>query len=318
MPDRNPDSNPGSNPGKYLCSGTSWDASGPRLALHTPEGKAASLRLERGTELRFSVLTGPDGTASRFCLGFWQISGDGGQSHSPCPDQAPAGRGYQCGPCFARDEVRGMHNSHRSVSIPETLRRYLDRPHWLYVATFADGSTKVGTAADPRKRLRLVEQGAVRAQYVARAANGLTVRVLEDTVTSLLGLPQAVRAETKTAALTRPLAVAELEAVNAEAADSARTLLDQTGIEGFHIVEERWDPPAQCATVLEAASEIYPCDPGAGEHGMIIHAVLGSAALVRVDGEQALFMADLSRLKGRRLRTGDYRTSVPALQSALF
>ena len=313
-----PDRNPGRNPGKYLCSGTSWDASGPRLTLHTPEGEPCGLRLEPGTELRFSVLAGPDGTASRFCLGSWQITGDGGQTHTPCPDQAPAGRGYQCGACFARDEVRGMHNSHRSVSVPETLRRYLDQPHWLYVATFADGSTKVGTAADPRKRLRLVEQGAVRAQYVARAGNGLTVRVLEDTVTSLLGLPQAVRAGTKTAALTRPLAVTKLEAVNAEAAGNARTLLDQTGIEGFHTVEERWDPPAQCATVLGAASGIYPCDPGAGEHGMIIQAVLGSAALVRVDGEETLFVADLSRLKGRRLLTGDYRTSVPALQAALF
>ena len=305
-------------PDRFLCSGTSWDALGPCLSLHAPDGQPHKLRLDPGTELRFEVLPGPDGTPSRFCLGSWQINNHGGQSHTPCPVQAPAARGYQCGPCFARDEVRGMHNSHRSVSVPEALRRYLDQPHWLYVATFADGSTKVGTAADPRKRLRLVEQGAVRAQYVARAGNGLTVRILEDTVTSRLGLPQAVRAGTKTAALTRPLDPGELDALNAEAARSARILLDQTGIEGFGIAEELWEPPAQCAAVLAADCELYPCDPGNGEHGMTVHAVLGSTALVRVDGEDTLFAADLSRLKGRRLLAGDYRTSVPALQAALF
>ncbi|MCC9176385.1 DUF2797 domain-containing protein [Arthrobacter sp. zg-Y750] len=309
---------PDEHAGRFLCSGTSWDASGPALALHTPNGMPHRLRLEPGTEVRFRVLEGP-GAASRFCLGSWQVNDGGGQSHTPCPAQAAAERGYQCGQCFARDEVRGMHNSHRTVSVPETLRRYLDQPHWLYVATFADGSTKVGTAADPRKHLRLVEQGGVRASYVARAVNGLTVRVLEDTVTSRLGLPQAVRAGAKAAALARPLAAAELDFLNTEAAQDVRDLLDSTGIEGFATVEERWEPPAQFATVLEAACELYPCDPGTGEHGMVIVAVLGPTALVRVDGEQTLFAADLSRLKGRRLLTGaGYRTPLPALQSALF
>lgn len=304
--------------GRFLCSGTSWDATGPGLALHTPDGRPQRLRLEPGTELRYRIPDAADGAAPRFCLGSWQVNDAGGQSHTPCPGQATAERGYQCGPCFARDEVRGMHNSHRSESIPETLRRYLDQPHWLYVATFADGSTKVGTAADPRKQLRLVEQGAVRASYVARAANGLTVRVLEDTVTSVLGLPQAVRAGAKAAALVRPRAAAELDALNKEAAGSVRDLLAGTGIGGFSTVEERWEPPAQFAAVLDAACEPYPCDPGSGEHGMVISAVLGPTALVRVDGEQTLFAADLSRLKGRRLHTGSYRTELPALQAALF
>ncbi|MCC3272654.1 DUF2797 domain-containing protein [Arthrobacter zhangbolii] len=303
--------------GRFLCSGTAWDTSGARLTLHTPAGEARALRLDPGTELRFRILNGPD-SPGRFCLGFWQVTGDGVQVHTPCPAQAAAGRGYQCGPCFARDEVRGIHNSHRSPTLPEPLRRYLDQPHWLYVATFADGATKVGTAANPRKQLRLIEQGAVRASYVARAANGLTVRVLEDTVTSLAGLPQAVRAGAKTAALTRPLAVTALEAVNAEASESARAALDSTGMDGFSAVEEQWVPPAQFATVLETPCEPYPTDPGAGEHGMIIEAVLGSTALVRVDGESGFFAADLSRLKGRRLETGAYRTRMPALQTALF
>ena len=304
--------------GRFLCSGTAWDASGARLTLHTPAGEPLALRLDPGTELRFRILNGPEGSSGRFCLGFWQVNSDGVQIHSPCPAQAPAGRGYQCGPCFARDEVRGIHNSHRAAALPEPLRRYLDQPHWLYLATFADGATKIGTAANPRKQLRLIEQGAVRASYVARAVNGLTVRVLEDTVTALAGRPQAVRAGAKTAALTRPQPLSALEAINAEAAGSVRALLDNIGMDGFSTVEERWEPPAQFATVLQTPCEPYPADPGTGEHGMIMEAVLGATALVRVDGESGFFAADLSRLKGRRLEAGAYRTRVPALQTALF
>lgn len=303
--------------GRFLSSGPSWDAAGPRLGLQAPDGQARILRLERGTELRFRILPGPDGE-SRFCLGSWQVDGKGSQVHTPCPGQAPAERGYQCSTCFVRDEVRGIHNSHRVETVPERLRRYLEQPHWLYVATFADGSTKIGTAADPRKHLRLTEQGAVRARYVARARDGLVVRVLEDSVTAVVGLPQAVRAGTKAAALTRPLAAPALDALNAEAAESVRSMLAGSAVTGFQTVDETWQPPAQFAAVLEAACEAYPCDPGTGEHGMVIEAVLGPTALVRVDGEDAFFAADLSRLKGRRLQTGEYRTAVPARQAALF
>ncbi|WP_194265957.1 DUF2797 domain-containing protein [Arthrobacter yangruifuii] len=303
--------------GRFLCSGTSWDGSGPRLALHLPDGQPHRQPLTPGTELRFRVLADTNGN-EKFCLGSWQVNDDGVQSHTPCPGQAPAERGYQCSSCFIRDEVRGIHNSHRVDSIPDALRRYLDQPHWLYVATFADGSTKVGTAADGRKRLRLVEQGAVCARYVARAGDGLIVRVLEDAVTAVVGLQQAVRAGTKTAALTRPLAAGTLDARNAEAAESVRSMLADTGITGFRPVDEVWEPPAQFATVLDTSCELYPCDPASGEHGMVIQAVLGATALVRVDGEETLFAADLSRLKGRRLQYGPFRTAVPALQAALF
>ena len=82
--------------------------------------------------------------------------------------------------------------------------------------------------------------------------------------------------------------------------------------------DEVWEPPAQFATVLETRCEVYPCDPGTGVHGMVVSAVLGATALVRVDGEDTLFAADLSRLKGRRLQYGPFRTAVPALQAALF
>ena len=305
-----------STDGRFLCSGTSWDAAGPSLALHLPGGQREKQRLDPGTQLRFRVLADNAGN-DKFCLGSWQVDDDGVQSHTPCPGQAPAERGYQCTGCFIRDEVRGIHNSHRADRIPGALRRYLEQPHWLYVATFADGSTKVGTAADGRKQLRLIEQGAVRARYVARAGDGLVVRILEDAVTEVVGLQQAVRAGTKTAALARPLPAADLDARNAEAAESVRAMLADLAMTGFRTADEVWEPPAQFDTVLRTPCELYPCDPGSGEHGMVIQAVLGATALVRVDGEETVFAADLSRLKGRRLQYGPFRTAVPALQAAV-
>lgn len=65
-------------------------------------------------------------------------------------------------------------------------------PHWLSIATFADGATKVGTASDLRKRPRLVEQGAVSARYLAFADNGCIVRILEVEITRDLDLTRAV------------------------------------------------------------------------------------------------------------------------------
>ena len=303
---------------RYLCTGVSWDDAGPYLALRSPGGVPERIRLDAGTPLAYRVLPGVDG-ALRHCLGSVKVQDRNSRISEPCPVHSVAERGYQCGPCFARDDWRLVHNVHRSGIAPAGLKLYLAQPHWLYIATFADGSTKVGTAADGRKRLRLVEQGAVAARYVARADDGRVVRILEDLVTAEAGLVQAVRSGTKTAALAQPLAGAVLERINATHAATARGVLAGAGLDGFTVVEDSWEPPAQARKVLQAAAAVaYPLDPGAGEHGVVIEAMAGAAALVTVDGSETPFLADLARLKGRRLQLGAYRSQLPALQSALF
>jgi hypothetical protein len=213
-----------------------------------------------------------------------------------------------------------MHDIHRSGIAPEGLKRYLDQPHWLYVATFADGATKVGTASGVRKRARLVEQGAVTAQYVAAADNGRVVRVLEDEVTRSAGLPQAVRSAAKAASLCRPLPAAQLAGINAGHAESARRLLREgMGVEGFTVITERFDPPPSWHEVLSAdGTQPYPDDLESGEHGFTIGPMLGSCALVGIEGAPMRFLADLSRLKGRRIAPGSYSTAVPTVQESLF
>ncbi|WP_354178116.1 DUF2797 domain-containing protein [Arthrobacter sp. UYP6] len=304
--------------GRFLCAGVSWDDDGPHLALRPPGGVPLSIRLDAGTLLGYQVLAG-EGGALRHCLGSVKVQDRHTRISTPCPVHSAAERGYQCGPCFARDDWRLVHNVHRSGIAPPGLKLYLAQPHWLYVATFADGTTKVGTAADGRKRLRLVEQGAVAASYVARADDGRVVRILEDLITAEAGLVQAVRSGTKTAALAQPLAEDVLDGTNSAHAASVRGLISGAGIGGFVVVEETWQRPDQARTVLGAAAAVpYPLDPGAGEHGLLIQAMVGAAALVMVEGSDTPFLADLARLKGRRLDLGSYRSQLPALQSALF
>lgn len=304
--------------GRYLSSGIPWDDDGPYLALRSPDGMSRQMRLNAGTVLSYRILPGEDG-ALRHCLGSVKVQDRYTRIAEPCPVHSAAERGYQCGSCFARDDWRLVHNVHRSGIAPPGLKLYLDQPHWLYIATFADGTTKVGTAADGRKHLRLVEQGAVAARYVARADNGRVIRVLEDLVTSEAGLVQAVRAGAKAAALVQPLGEEILDRANSLHAAAVREVLAGADIPGFTVVTETWERPAQARVVLAAAGTVgYPLDPGSGEHAMVIDAMVGAAALVTVKGSDTPFLADLSRLKGRRLNLGVYQARLPALQTALF
>ena len=310
----------------YLCSGVTWHGTEPVLVLRevpsepagdAPDGELGlrDVSLASGSRLGFEVVA-----TGRYCLGFHRVHGRDDRTWVPCVDQAPAARSHQCGRCFAQDDVRFMHDIHRSGIAPAGLKRYLDQPHWLYVATFADGSTKVGTASDPRKRGRLVEQGAVVAQFVAHADDGRVVRILEDEVTRSVGLQQAVRSATKAASLCAPLPLAQLERINDGFALASRGLLqDGVDVEGFEVVHEEFEPPSSWSAVLRHGGlQPYPEPLERGQHGFVLREVLGSSAIVAIDGTDLLFVADLAQLKGRRLQFGDFSTRVPAVQEALF
>lgn len=301
--------------GPFLCHGVSWDRSGPSLALATPPGAPASLPLENLPAVFGFRLLGDRG--ARFCLGYSKVLGPTDRRSFPCPEQTTAERGYQCGPCFARDDFRFMHDVHRSGVAPPGLAAYLAQEHWLYVATFADGATKVGTASHRSKWSRLTEQGAVVARYVARADDGRIVRVLEDAATRHAGLPQAVRSAAKTAALARPRAPRDLDVLNAAAADGLRGLLAaDVGIDGFETVEEQWDPPGSWEQVLTARASVYPLSFETGDHGGAVLALLGQTALIAVP--EGRFLLNLALLRGRRVELGEIRSAPIAVQDELF
>ena len=314
-----------------LSSGIEWPADGttPSWTRRTRHGATADIVLEPGTSCSFAVAPG------RWCLGHTLVHATEGWEHVDCPDAARAERGTQCGSCVTRDEARFMHDFHRSGIAPPGLRAYLARPQWLYVATFANGASKVGTAGEGNKWRRLAQQGAVNGTYVALAADGRLVRVLEDLVTERLGLSQAVRSSAKTSGLTEPgqggpaatgvYDAGSLARVHRAAAERVRALLaEDPAVRELEVesAEEAFTPPLQAQMMLAAwdAGELYAY-PGwlsASTHGFVVESVLGQSLGVRLEGSERLYAADAAVLKGRRVTPGEYSTAIPAAQDSLF
>jgi hypothetical protein len=284
------------------------------LRLQSPDGDVRQLGLGPGERLGFEVVE-----PGRSCLGHVRVQSASSRSHILCASAAPALRGKQCERCFVLDESRLMHDFHRGGRVTPGLRDYLMQEHWLYVATFAGGATKVGTASGPRKWNRLAEQGAAAAAYVARAQDGRVVRILEDLVTAGAGLTQQVRSAAKADALLQPLPPGDLLATNARAAADVRALLARTAVDGFETVEEQWVRPAQAAALYGPDQRhAYPHALDQGQHGFGITAVSGANVLARLDGTDAAFVVNLSQLAARTITLGGFASQVPAVQESLF
>lgn len=304
---------------RHLVHGVFWD--GPAtpgtpavLRLQDAAGAFSDLVLDAGTRLGLRVVT-----QGRHCLGHHRVHGPSERDHVICPEHAPAERGHQCGPCFAVDDSRLIHDFHRGGRVPPGLRAYLMQQHWLYVATFAHGASKIGTASHLRKWHRLAEQGAVAARYVARADDGRIVRLLEDLVTRDAGLPQQIRSTAKAAGIVAPVAALDLETRNAVVAGRVRALLGVAGGEGYDVVDEHWRRPGLAgAACTPGLRHPYPHDLAAGTHGFRLVSLSGSVALVRLDGAALDFVVNLGGLKGRIVELGDHRSPVPAVQESLF
>ncbi|WLQ06962.1 DUF2797 domain-containing protein [Arthrobacter oryzae] len=307
---------PGSPAGRPSGGGPARrDGGTPVMRLQDRSGRFRELALDAGSRLGFSVAAG-----GKACLGHHKVHGPADRDHVLCRAQAPAARGSQCERCFVMDDFRLIHDFHRGGGVPQGLRAYLMQEHWLYVATFAGGASKVGTASNLRKWNRLAEQGAVVARYVARADDGRVVRILEDMLTRDAGLPQQVRSAAKAAALVAPVPGVELDELNRRLAGEARALLACAGVEGFDVVDERWVRPGLAdGACRPGARHAYPHDLGAGGHGFRITAVSGSIAVAALDGSELEFVVNLGRLKARTVELGDHHTSeVPAVQESLF
>ncbi|WP_461172106.1 DUF2797 domain-containing protein [Arthrobacter sp. Z1-9] len=302
---------------RYLVHGVFWPAppaSRPVLRLQAPDGTFEELVLDGGTRLGFRLAA-----EGKSCLGHHRVHGPDHRDHVLCAGQSPAARGNQCERCFVADDFRLMHDFHRGGRVPPGLRNYLMQPHWLYVATFATGATKVGTASDLRKWQRLAEQGAVVARYIARAADGRVVRILEDLVTRDGGLPQQVRSAAKAAALETPAPASWLSAHNAGLAATVRGIISTAGLDGFEVVDEGWSRPGLAERLCTGtARHAYPHRLAAGEHGFTIRSVGGSFVLATLDDADLEFVVDLGQLKGRSIELGQYSSAVPAVQEALF
>jgi Protein of unknown function (DUF2797) len=298
---------------EYVCHGVTWATGDPRLLLAPlPCGPLVYAEI-MNQRLGFQVI----GTG-RWCTGRYQFADTVRVEALACPDRAPAGQSDQCARCSRQDEFRFAHRFHQDGHAPEALRRYMDQPHRLYLATFADGATKVGTAAEPRKQSRLDEQGALFATYLTTSPDGRAVRHLEDALTHALQMPQSVRAATKLKALADLTDLSAASAVHdhhvARAADALAGMNTSSML-------EKWAPPAEGdrMRVASGVRVLYPHDLREGEHGFTLVSCVGSQvlAVLGCDDERD-YVLDLGALKRRRIALGPFVSPSAAIQNSLF
>lgn len=266
------------------------------------------LTVAPGTRIGFTV------DPTRWCLG--RRGKDGEQL--PCPNRAEVVRGRQCADCEQQDPWRWLHIVHRSQYGPDpALRAHLARPHWLYLATFAGGMSKVGTAVDERRRARLDEQGPVWAHWIGRAADGLEVRDWEDRVSREAGVGQVVRSSAKTAGLSSAIDPDALRAQHEKLLGRVRSVL--ATIPGATVLAEPWPNPRDPADLITRTLRAYPGSLSEGAHGFTVQSCWGPVALVGLDGDaESSWAVDLSALTSHRILLGEHATAVPTIQDELF
>ncbi|MFJ2621541.1 DUF2797 domain-containing protein [Glutamicibacter sp. NPDC087344] len=306
---------------RQLCHGISF-------SQHEPE---PTLRLRRGDEwsnepLRANRSLSLTVGEQKFCLGYITMNADGSRDNHPCPKHKAVRTGTQCDFCQRRDQSKFMHHFHKTGEAPAGMRTYLEQPHFLYVASFAHGATKVGTTSVQSKWSRLAQQGVVVARYVAGAADGAAIRVLEDLVTEHVGLGQQVRQKSKIKGLTSwELNLDGLEKINQSSANQTREFLAaQRGLEtyGIEVLDQRWQQPDYAQAVIEAwdIRSLHPWDQKIVETTLKlrIRGVLGQSLMVDSGPSTTLRLIDAAELKTRELKIAEELGDFQEAQSALF
>lgn len=285
--------------GPVVALGLEWSGSEPVLRFGS-RAKAGS-RLFALDILRFAVAD----PARRYCCGWYDVSAV--DRHVTCEAWRTATSG-QCPACTRLEGFRPAHHAGAVPSrLPEHVRTYLDQPHLLYLAVFADGSAKVGTASLERSRSRLDEQGAVAAAYVARAPDGYSVRRAEEALARELALSRAVRTARKLSALQRRVdpAVSEQHLVTLlnYARPAVAEVAAATGATSLEPVQ-RWPLPAPARAALAATPSIIHPEPlSAGLCASSVCGVLGSIAVFTINTPfDQPYCADLTALRGLELR----------------
>lgn len=256
-----------------------------------PAGRRLRVPLTPGAYLGLRVALDASGAPYRFCSGYTTGSTDPGAPGTrrhPCPEAARIDRGQQCPRCAARDEFTALHSAHLYPgTLTDSMRAYAMLEHRLYIATFPDGTHKVGTSSLTSTPRRLDEQAVATATYVALAPDGLTIRRAEDAVTALAGIGQVKQVASKYRAWTHPLPGAQLRAAHEDAVARARAALAEflVGEPDLQLsaLDEPWvpspamnrpyaalrahnpEPLAPCDSTLDGSTAGFFCTGAAGQ-----------------------------------------------------
>lgn len=268
---------------RALVVGYTWVEGGVRLrSWDDPPVRFAERRLEG--MLSFRVLPG------RHCVGFHD-----GEALRPCPDRAPATRGSSCDACTLRDAFRPCMtcDGFRCPRLAPEMLRYCRQKHHLYLACFGDQTIKVGTASDPRRNQRIVEQGPLAAARVAET-EGPRIKQMERLLSDA-GFAETMRRTRKTALLQGAMSEVEARSLVIDATHTLRDVLPREYHSALHAPIFVPQPALAVHSRRLTVNELRLEDDRVVE-GVVVGAIGHLLFLEEADGRFAL---DLGALKGR-------------------
>ena len=315
--------------------------------LGVPSGVRIQIPLTPGAYLGLRIPRDSEGELYRYCAGYTTgVSGDAapdaasestsesggvfaGIHRIPCPEGTRIQRGQQCPRCTARDEFTALHSAHLYPgTLTESMRAYAMLEHRLYIATFPDGTHKVGTSSLHSTPRRLDEQAVATATYIALAPDGLAIRRAEDAVTALAKIPQVKQMASKYRAWTNPLPGAQLRAAHQEAVARAREALAElarTEPEApLTALDEPWIPSLAmnrpyAALRAQSPEPLAPCDSGieSGAAGFFCTGAAGQFLSAHTGDADAAFLVNTAAWRNVLVEPAQEFTRV-RVQGSLF
>ena len=308
-----------------------------------PSGVRIQIPLTPGAYLGLRIPRDSEGDLYRYCAGYTTgtsndaapesagISGGAsvGIRRVPCPEGARIRRGQQCPRCTARDEFTALHSAHLYPgTLTESMRAYAMLEHRLYIATFPDGTHKVGTSSLHSTPRRLDEQAVATATYIALAPDGLAIRRAEDAVTALAKIPQVKQVASKYRAWTNPLPGAQLRVAHQEAVARAREALAELARTDPEVpltaLDEPWIPSLAmnrpyAALRAQSPEPLAPCDPGleSGVAGFFCTGAAGQFLSAHTGDADAAFLMNTAAWRNVLVEPAQEFTRV-RVQGSLF
>lgn len=308
-----------------------------------PSGVRIQIPLTPGAYLGLRIPRDSEGELYRYCVGYTTgtsnnaapepASESGGASAGirrvPCPEGARIQRGQQCPRCTARDEFTALHSAHLYPgTLTESMRAYAMLEHRLYIATFPDGTHKVGTSSLHSTPRRLDEQAVATATYIALAPDGLAIRRAEDAVTALAKIPQVKQMASKYRAWTNPLPGAQLRTAHQEAVARAREALAELSRTDPEVpltaLDEPWIPSLAmnrpyAALRAQSPEPLAPCDSGleSGAAGFFCTGAAGQFLSAHTGDADAAFLVNTAAWRNVLVEPAQEFTRV-RVQGSLF
>ena len=232
------------------------------------------------------------GMGARRCTGFRQ-----GRQPMPCPEQASSSQ-RQCLACQRRDGFRPcmICTGFDCPRLQPTVAASCRQTHHLYLASFGGPEVKVGTASDPRRTARLIDQGPLAAARIA-AGPGPRIKQMEHTLSTRTDLVEGMRRSRKLSLLAGGMTESTARERVLSAIADARGLLMESYGDLLHAPDFVTLPPLALRTRERIRHQpALPIEEGVRLDGTITGAIGHVALFEDHDGS---FLLDLGELAGR-------------------